>query len=138
MLCKHHSITLHPWTPHRRSFRFIEHLKLNGTRITYETTVSSKSIYFPYDLPFCNTTHGRITTHLSNILQVHGHQKCTATHIGCCRCGLTSGVTGSHNYTIIFVLKHKILSIVPRGTFSFFPLPSPSLAFLLREFYPYN
>ena len=101
-LGKQHPIALCTGAPHCRAFRSVQHPKLDHTFISNNPTISTQSINFSHNLPFCNSTHCRITTHLCNRLHIHGNKQCFTTHIGTCSSSFTACMTGTNNYNIVF------------------------------------
>ena len=53
----------------------IKHPELDHCLICYDSRHTSQSIYLPYNLAFCHTSHSRIAGHLSNSAHIHGDHK---------------------------------------------------------------
>ena len=68
------TVALGARAPHSRTFRAVEHSELDGSAVGYQPHVSAQCVNFSNDLAFGDATHGRVTTHLSNLVHVHGDE----------------------------------------------------------------
>ena len=91
------TIALGSWTPHGRTFRTIEHTKLDGCGISDQSHLSSHGINLTHNLSFGNTTDGRIARHLCNLVHVHGYQTGLCAHVGSSASRFTTGVSSSND-----------------------------------------
>ena len=98
---KHHLIALASWTPHGRTFRLVEHPKLNHGTVTDNARITTHGIDFTDNLSLGNAAHSRVARHGSKQSQVHSDKQDFAAHIGRCRCRLTARVTCAYNDDII-------------------------------------
>lgn len=53
-------VALGTGTPHRRTLGTIEHTELKSAPVGNNTSPSPECVYFPYYLPFSDTSYGRI------------------------------------------------------------------------------
>ena len=74
------SVALCPWTPHRGTLSDVQHAELYGSFISYSAHLSTQSIDFSNDLSLCNSTHSRITTHLTYLVHIHCYQAGFSPH----------------------------------------------------------
>jgi len=56
-------------------------------------------------MPLRNSAHGRITTHLSDSLHVHGDEQYFRAHIGGGSSSFTTGMTGTNNNDIVMIFQ---------------------------------
>ena len=96
------AVILRSRTPHRRSFRTVQHSELDGTVIADDTGISTEGINFPDNLSFCNSSHGWIATHLSDHTHVHGDEKGSCAEVGCGRSSFIASVTCAYDDDVIF------------------------------------
>jgi hypothetical protein len=96
-----HTIVLCSRTPHGRPLRPVQHAKLNHGTIGNDAGITAERIYFPDNLTFSNSAHGRVARHLGNGLQVHGDQQNAGAHVGSrCR-SFATGMAGAYYDNII-------------------------------------
>ena len=98
------TVALGAGAPHSRAFRTVEHTELYGGAVGHDTHVAAQSVYFPDDLSFGNASHGRIATHLSNLVHVHGDKAGLRSHVGrgCCR--FAACMAAAYHYHIVVEL----------------------------------
>ena len=98
------SVALSTWTPYGRTLTDVEHSKLYGGFVGHDTHLSAQCVNLSYNLSLCNSSDGRIATHLTNLVHVHRYQTGVGTHV-CSGCSsLASGVSSTYNdYVIIEV-----------------------------------
>jgi hypothetical protein len=119
---KQHAVALGARTPHGWTLASVQHAKLDHAFIGNDPGVSAKCIYFPDDLAFGYTAHGRIAAHLGDRLHIHGDKKDSGTQVGGSSGGFTTGMSGAYNDDIIFgkhdakLVEYLPVDNVPRGT----------------------
>ena len=109
---KLHTVALSTRTPHRRSFRAVEHAKLDGRFVRDNAHLSAKRIYLSDNLTLSNSTNSRITAHLRYFVHVHGDQQRRRTEIRRSACRFATGMAGAYHYDIIFKF-HSFLLLKP-------------------------
>ena len=110
------AVALATRTPHRRSFTHIEHAELYGRFIRYYSHLPAHGINLAHNLSFGDTSYGRIATHLTNCIHIHGYEQGATTQSSRSRSSFTTGVTGTYNDNIIFKISHlQILSLLRWG-----------------------
>jgi len=93
-------------TPHSRAFGEVKHTELNHGLVCDDARIAAESIYLTDNLPFGNTTHGRVAGHLANGIDIHGNEERCGTHIGGGGSSLGTGMSGTNNNDIIRGRKH--------------------------------
>ena len=73
---KLHTIVLSTRAPHCRTFRTIEHPELDSSFVAHYSHLSTQRINLTNNLPLCNSAHGRVATHLRNIVHIHCYEQC--------------------------------------------------------------
>ena len=95
------AVALSTWTPYGRTLSDVEHSNLDGGLVGHDTHLSAQRVNLSYDLSFCNTSDGRIATHLTNLVHVHRYQTGVGAHV-CSGCSsLASGVSSTDNEYVI-------------------------------------
>ena len=113
------SVTLGAGRPHGRSFTFVEHPELDSGGIGDEGHLSAKGVDLPHDLTFGNASHGRVATHLRNLVHVHGDEQCPGSDV--CRRArrFAARVASTNHYHIVFKIHVLVFSAKVRNKFDF-------------------
>ena len=72
---KSHTVTLSSGTPHSRALGAVKHPKLKRRSVRDYPRETSQSIYLSDYLALSNTTNGRITGHLGDLVHIHRDKK---------------------------------------------------------------
>jgi hypothetical protein len=89
-------VTLSARTPHGRPFRAIEHPKLYGCSIRYNSQMSSESVYLPHYLSFSYSPDCGIAAHLGYFIHVHSYEAGFGTHLSRGSSSFATGMTGAY------------------------------------------
>ena len=98
------AVALSPGAPHGGTLRAVQHAELQCRAVRHLSHVSAQGINLADDLPFGNSTHGRVARHLCYLVHVHGDEQRACSHLGCGTGSLATSVAGSHHHDIIPLL----------------------------------
>ena len=111
------SIALCSWTPHGWSLRAVQHSELQSAAVGHDSHLSAQCVNLAHNLTFCNSAHGRIATHLRNLVHVHRDEASLCAHPCCCRSRLTSSMSCSHYENVVFKNHYNIYFTLQTYTF---------------------
>ena len=94
------TVGLRTRTPHSRPLRTIEHTELYRGSVSDDAHHTAQGVNLTHNLPLCDAPHGRVATHLGNLVHVHSHQERPCPQPCGGMCGLTPGVAGTHHYYV--------------------------------------
>ena len=81
--------------------------------------LSAKGVVLPHDLTFGNASHGRVATHLRNLVHVHGDEQRPGSDV--CRRArrFAARVASTNHYHIVFKIHVLVFSAKVRNKFDF-------------------
>ena len=85
-----------------RTFGGVEHLALDKSLVDIFTHLPAESIDFSYQMALAGSSYRRIAWHHSNSFKIYGKHQSFLAHACRSQSCLTSGVSRSNNYNIIF------------------------------------
>ena len=100
-------VGLRSWTVHRRTLSQIQHAKLNSGCINGLPHDATQSVDLTDEVPFRDSTYGRIATHLTDRIQVGCQQGNVGTHSRSSHRCFGSCMPGANNDDVKTIADHE-------------------------------